>query len=85
VDADAGHCQILRLWAAPKLIVDPNATFAAANVPLVVEHGVQTIGSNPLYECYLSSTGSLTIKGGLEEVSGDTLGLRASDFIDISG
>jgi hypothetical protein len=62
VDADAGHCQILRLWAAPKLIVDPNATFAAANVPLVVEH-VQTIGSNPLYECYLSSTGSLTIKG----------------------
>jgi hypothetical protein len=29
VDADAGHCQILRLWAAPKLIVDQNATFAA--------------------------------------------------------
>ena len=52
---------------------------------LAVEHGVETVGSNPRYERYLSSTGSLTIKGGLEEVSGDTLGLRASDFIDISG
>ncbi|MGB0097118.1 MAG: hypothetical protein WBP81_31830 [Solirubrobacteraceae bacterium] len=54
-------------------------------MPLAVEHGVETIGSNPRYERYLSSTGSLTIKGGLEEVSGDTLGLRASDIIDISG
>jgi hypothetical protein len=54
-------------------------------VLLAVEHGVQTIGSNPWCECYLSSTGSLTIKGGVEEVSGDTLGLGASDFIDISG
>lgn len=31
-------------------------------MPPVVEHGVQTIGSNP-YECYLSSTSSLTIEG----------------------
>jgi hypothetical protein len=55
-------------------------------VLLAVEHGVQTIGSHPRYECYLSSTGWLTIKGGLEEVSGDTPGReRDSDFIDISG